>query len=120
MWIICSGPKRPSARGLWSWPASPGVKLAQLKRVCVAGEFGRFLDVASAQAIGLLPSGPADRVELICEAALRGCGDLMLAAAAEEHLSRMRTIARLVNLALAPDFEELFLANLYLEPLKED
>ena len=55
-----------------------GVKLAQLQRVCVAGEFGRFLDVASAQAIGLLPAVPEDRVELICEAALRGCGDLLL------------------------------------------
>jgi uncharacterized 2Fe-2S/4Fe-4S cluster protein (DUF4445 family) len=97
-----------------------GVKLAQLKRVCVAGEFGRFLDVASAQAIGLLPALPADRVELICEAALRGCGDLILGAAAEEHLSRLRAAARLVNLALTPDFDELFLANLYLEPLKED
>jgi len=97
-----------------------GVKLAQLKRVCVAGEFGRFLDVVSAQAIGLLPALPADRVELICEAALRGCGDLILSAAAEDHLSRVRSIARLVNLALTPDFEELFLTNLYLEPLKED
>ena len=86
----------------------------------MAGEFGRFLDVASAQAIGLLPAVPEDRVELICEAALRGCGDLLLAAAAAEHLSRMRTSAKLVNLALTPDFEELFLTNLYLEPLKED
>ena len=97
-----------------------GVKLAQLQRVCVAGEFGRFLDVASAQAIGLLPAVPADRVELICEAALRGCGDLLLSAAAADHLSGMRTSAKLVNLALTPDFEELFLTNLYLEPLKED
>ena len=97
-----------------------GVKLARLQRVCVAGEFGRFLDVASAQAIGLLPAVPADRVELICEAALRGCGDLLLSAAAADHLSRMRTSAKLVNLALTPDFEELFLTNLYLEPLKED
>jgi hypothetical protein len=32
----------------------------------------------------------------------------------------MRDAARPVNLALTPDFEELFLANLYLEPLKED
>ena len=97
-----------------------GVKLDQLQRLCVAGEFGGFLDVASAQAIGLLPMLPADRVELVCEAALRGCGDLMLVAAAQEQLARMRTIARLVNLALYPDFEELFLTNLYLEPLQGD
>jgi uncharacterized 2Fe-2S/4Fe-4S cluster protein (DUF4445 family) len=97
-----------------------GVKLAQLHRVWVAGEFGRFLDVASAQAIGLLPPGPQDRVELICEAALRGCSDLILSAEAEDHLSLLRTCARPVNLALTPDFEELFFENLYLKPLKED
>lgn len=97
-----------------------GVKLSQLQRVCVAGEFGRFLNVAAAQAIGLLPPVPAERVELICEAALRGCGDLLLSKEAEDLLSRLRTSARLVNLALVPDFEELFLTNLYLEPLNED
>jgi uncharacterized 2Fe-2S/4Fe-4S cluster protein (DUF4445 family) len=97
-----------------------GVRLARLQRVCVAGEFGRFLDVASAQAIGLLPVVPENRVELICDAALRGCADLLLSAEAEDHLTRMRDAARPVNLALTPDFEELFLANLYLEPLKED
>lgn len=97
-----------------------GVKLAQLQRVCVAGEFGRFLDVAAAQAIGLLPALPVGRVELISDAALRGCSDLILSAAAENHLSRMRAAAKLVNLALTPDFEELFLANLYLEPLQEE
>jgi uncharacterized 2Fe-2S/4Fe-4S cluster protein (DUF4445 family) len=97
-----------------------GVKLSHLQRVCVAGEFGRFLDVASAQAIGLLPAVPEDRVELICDAALRGCGDLLLSAAAADHLSRMRASAKLVNLALTPDFEEFFLTNLYLEPLRED
>ncbi len=97
-----------------------GVKLAQVQRVCVAGEFGRFLDIAAAQAIGLLPALPADRVELISDAALRGCSDLILAPAAADYLSRMRTTAKLVNLALTPDFEEIFLANLYLEPLHEE
>ncbi|MCL4500592.1 MAG: ASKHA domain-containing protein [Deltaproteobacteria bacterium] len=97
-----------------------GGKLSKLQRVCVAGEFGHFLDVASAQFIGLLPMVPKDRVELICDAALRGCSDLLLSAAAAEQLSGIRTSAKLINLALAPDFEELFLANLYLEPLKEE
>ncbi len=97
-----------------------GVPLANLARVCVAGEFGRFLDVASAQAIGILPRVPADRVELSGEAALRGCGDLLLSTAAPRHLAQLRRAAKLVSLSHAQDFEELFLANLYLEPLKED
>ncbi|MGD0827963.1 MAG: ASKHA domain-containing protein [Desulfobaccales bacterium] len=97
-----------------------GITLASLARVCVAGEFGRFLDVTSAQAIGLLPRVPADRVELSGDAALRGCGDLILSTAAQQHLAQLRRTARLISLAHAEDFEELFLANLYLEPLKED
>ena len=95
------------------------MKLADLRRVCVAGEFGAFLDVASAQALGLLPLAPATGVELCGDAAMLGCADLILSAEAEAHLADLRASARLINLAQAPDFEELFLANLYLQPLED-
>jgi uncharacterized 2Fe-2S/4Fe-4S cluster protein (DUF4445 family) len=96
------------------------MKLADLRRVCVAGEFGAFLDVASAQALGLLPLAPAAGVEFCGDAAMLGCADLILSAEADAHLADLRASARLINLAQAQDFEELFLANLYLQPLVED
>jgi uncharacterized 2Fe-2S/4Fe-4S cluster protein (DUF4445 family) len=96
-----------------------GIKLGCLQRVCVAGEFGRFLKVASAQTIGLLPQVPENRVEISSDAALIGCGGFLLSTSAREHLVTLRESARAVNLGLAPDFEELFLENLYLQPQEE-
>lgn len=69
--------------------------LKDLRRVCVGGAFGRYLDVGSAQAIGLLSSLAAER------------------------LDQLRSRARLINLAHYPDFDQAFLENLYLQPLQE-
>lgn len=96
-----------------------GLRLTDLQRVCVAGVFGHFLDVPNAQAIGLLPRVAPERVELVGNTALAGCSDVLLSAAAAEYLARLRDAARFVNLAQYPDFEDVFLENLYLKPLEE-
>ncbi len=96
-----------------------GVKLAELRRVCVGGAFGRYLDVASAQKIGLLPPLPLETVELAGNTALAGCCDVMLSSQAAQQLAQLRRRARLVNLAHYPDFDQAFLENLYLQPLRE-
>ncbi|BCB25432.1 hypothetical protein SKTS_03180 [Sulfurimicrobium lacus] len=96
-----------------------GITLKDLRRVCVGGAFGRYLDVANAQAIGLLPPGPPERVELSGNTALAGCCDVMLSSLAAEKLSDLRIRARIVNLAQHPDFDLVFLDNLYLQPLQE-
>lgn len=97
-----------------------GVSVKELRRVCVAGAFGRYLDIASAQSIGLLPMVPPEKVELAGNTALAGCCDVMLSSLAAGRLDHLRSIARLLNLAQQPGFEELFMENLYLQPLRED
>lgn len=96
-----------------------GVGLKDLRRVCVGGAFGRYLDVGSAQAIGLLPPVPPETVELAGNTALAGCCDVMLSSLAAERLDQLRSRARLVNLARYPDFDQAFFENLYLQPLRE-
>lgn len=96
-----------------------GVALKDLRRVCVGGAFGHYLDVGSAQAIGLLPPVPPAAVELAGNTALAGCCDVMLSSLAAERLKALRSRARLVNLAHYPDFDRAFLDNLYLQPLRE-
>lgn len=96
-----------------------GVKLRDLQRVCVGGAFGRYLDVANARKIGLLPPVPLETVELAGNTALAGCCDVMLSSMAAQRLESLRSRARLVNLAHHPDFDQLFLENLYLQPLVE-
>jgi uncharacterized 2Fe-2S/4Fe-4S cluster protein (DUF4445 family) len=95
-----------------------GVGLKDLRRVCVGGAFGRYLDVGNAQAIGLLPPVPPETVELAGNTALAGCCDVMLSSLAAERLKALRRRARLVNLANYPDFDQAFFENLYLQPLQ--
>jgi uncharacterized 2Fe-2S/4Fe-4S cluster protein (DUF4445 family) len=96
-----------------------GVELKDLRRVCVGGAFGRYLDVGNAQAIGLLPPVPPEEVELAGNTALAGCCDVMLSSLAAERLKALRSRARLVNLAGYPDFDQAFFENLYLQPMRE-
>jgi len=88
-----------------------------LGKVCVCGVFGRYLNVRNAQDIGLLPPCPSDRVELMGNAALGGCEALLLSSEMRDRVSLLRKKCRLVNLSQAPEFEGLFLENLYLQPM---
>jgi uncharacterized 2Fe-2S/4Fe-4S cluster protein (DUF4445 family) len=95
-----------------------GLRTDALQRVCVAGAFGRYLDVASAQAVGLLPTVPPERVELAGNTALAGCADVMLSSEAAARLARLRERPKVINLSRYAGFDDLFLENLYLRPLK--
>lgn len=93
-----------------------GVAPHDLRRVVAAGMFGRYLDVANAQSIGMLPAVAAERVELAGNTALTGAVALLLSAAANAQLQRCRADARLLNLARVPAFDDAFLDHLYLRP----
>ena len=93
-----------------------GIRPAALLRIVAAGLFGRYLDVANAQAIGLLPTVAADCVELAGNTALAGAAALLLSQRATEDMARCVTASRLVNLAMATNFDNNFLENLYLQP----
>jgi uncharacterized 2Fe-2S/4Fe-4S cluster protein (DUF4445 family) len=97
--------------------AQAGIGSDDLRRICVGGFFGRFLDVANAREIGLLPGIPTELVELCGNTALAGCADALLSSAAVERLRNLGERAKLVNLSCCPDFEELFLRNLFLLPM---
>ncbi len=97
-----------------------GMRPGALRRVCVCGAFGRFLDIANAQAIGLLPEIPAGNVELWGNSALAGCERLLFAPDSEALMRVLKEKSRSVNLAQVPEFEELFVKNLYLRPLRMD
>lgn len=97
--------------------AQAGIGLGDLRRVVAAGLFGRYLDVANARAIGLLPDVPAERIELAGNTALAGAAVLLLSAAARAALAQARATAHSINLARLPDFDAAFLEHLYLQPM---
>lgn len=97
--------------------AEAGIAPGDLRRVVAAGLFGRYLDVANARAIGLLPDVAAERIELAGNTALAGAQALLLSRRAGAAVETARSAARFVNLARAPDFEDSFLEHLYLRPM---
>jgi uncharacterized 2Fe-2S/4Fe-4S cluster protein (DUF4445 family) len=95
-----------------------GMRYKDIKRIYVGGFFGRFLNVANAQEIGLLPMIPPALVELCGNTALAGCADILLSPAAGERIKNLIDRARIINLSCWPDFDDLFLTNLYLQPVR--
>lgn len=97
--------------------AQAGIPVGDLRRVVAAGLFGRYLDVANARGIGLLPDLPDARIELAGNTALAGAMALLSSGAARSAVSRARAGARFINLARLPDFDAAFLEHLYLQPM---
>lgn len=94
-----------------------GLQPGDLDRLCVGGAFGEHLNIASAQAIGLLPKISPERIELCGNTALAGCEELLLGGECRIDPVVARERITPVNLALSPEFESLFIKNLYIDEL---
>lgn len=94
-----------------------GLRWSQIGRLCLCGAFGRGLDLAHAQAIGLLPPLPLERIECHAEASLSGCEQALFAEPGEDPFARLRAVAKGINLSLQPDFEARFIEHLRLRPM---
>jgi len=95
-----------------------GMRLDDLQRLCVCGAFGRYLDITNAQDIGLLPAIPAAAIELCGNTALAGCERLLLSDDVKTVLQPLQHKCRSANLSLVSEFEDLFVENLYLQPMR--
>ena len=91
-----------------------GIRRDGISRLCIAGTFGQHLNVEMAEEVGLLPGIPAERVELCGNTALAGAELLLLSQTAAADEVSLRRSVRMVNLANEPDFDDVFLDNLYL------
>lgn len=90
-----------------------------LRRTCIGGVFGRYLNVRNAREIGLLPPVPDQVVETLGNTSLRGAEMLLAKPDAGERIHYARSRAKIINLSSCADFEALFLDNLYLRPVAE-
>ena len=112
--------KAAISAGLETLTRRAGVPLREIRDVHVAGTFGLHLDLINAISIGLLPDIPLERFHLAGNTALSGVFDIMLSPAAEEALRRARDKARLINLSMEPNFDDLFVDRLFLRPFGGD
>jgi len=123
--------KAAVAAGIKALLSRSGLAASDLERICVCGVFGTHLDVRNAQAVGLLPTVPVERVELCGNTALSGCEQILLQIPGHRHApvgaalrgsvvaGDLRASASILNLAFAADFEELFVESLFIEPFGE-
>ena len=99
------------------------LKLAEItwtdiERLCVCGAFGRHLDIKNAQALGLLPPISLEKIELNADASLAGCE---LALLSENHFALFEKItanAQTFNLSLTSDYEDRYINNFLLKPIR--
>jgi uncharacterized 2Fe-2S/4Fe-4S cluster protein (DUF4445 family) len=96
--------------------AQADMKYKDLRRICVGGAFGSFLNIANAQEIGLLPKIQPELVELYGNTALAGCEDTILSHVAAEQLMLIRDRLKIINLSQCVNFDDIFLGHLYLQP----
>lgn len=94
-----------------------GLHWASISRLCVCGAFGRTLALDHAQAVGLLPTLPAQRIELHGDASLAGCERALLAEQGEALFSALRGRIRLLNLSFDEAYEFRYLEHLRLRPI---
>lgn len=96
-----------------------GLEPGGLEKVYLSGAFGSRLDLASAMTAGLVPRLPVDRFVLAGNTAMVGAVYLLLSAEAEKEAGALLAETTHVDAAEAPEFEELFLNNLYYEPVEQ-
>jgi len=95
-----------------------GCSEEEIRQVIIAGAFGTYIDVASAVAIGMLPSLPLNRFQQVGNAAGMGA---KLALISFSKRTEAQTIASRVNyieLASTPNFEQTFIQANYLGPYR--
>lgn len=94
-----------------------GIGPAAIRRVCLAGAFGNFIDKRSALGVGMLPPEiPPERIEGVGNAAGQGA---RMALVSRRHRARAEAVARRVEyfeLSKHPRFEEIFIESLGLAP----
>lgn len=97
--------------------ADAGLAWADLERVCVCGAFGRRLDIANAQLLGLLPPIDPARIELFSDASLAGCERALLSAQGGVRFGAVASKIHPFNLSLETGFDDLFIDRLRLCPM---
>ena len=89
-----------------------GVSLEDIGQVYLAGGFGYFLEEEAAIRIGLLPKALKGKVQAVGNSALAGCYAYHFMETTEDKITRIKDITRVINLANAEGFAEIFINHM--------
>lgn len=91
-----------------------GIRAADIGKVYLAGGFGMHLNVAHAIAIGLLPGFREEQVRVVGNTSLAGAVLALVDRTTLVEMENLRTQVEVVELNLAPDFEDRYIEHLML------
>lgn len=86
----------------------------QIDQVIIAGAFGTYINIASAVAIGMLPSLPLNRFSQVGNAAGMGAKLALISTSKRAEAKRIASRIHYVELSNAPHFQEMFIQASYL------
>jgi len=94
-----------------------GMGWRDITRLCVCGAFGHRLDIANAQAVGLLPSLDAARIELFADASLAGAEIGLLQQGGATAFAALGDKVDAINLSQVSDYDDRYIDHLRLRPI---
>ena len=92
------------------------VPLADVAELMLAGGFGNYVSIPSAQRIGLIPALPVDRVRYVGNAAALGAQLCLLSEPERARAADVAARIEHVSLAAHPDFEQIFVDAMNFPP----
>lgn len=94
-----------------------GMGWQDIQQLYICGAFGRYLNIAHAQTIGLLPEIAADKITLYADATLAGCEQALLDNESVSLLTELTKKTSVINLSFVPEYDDCFIKHLRLQPL---
>ncbi len=93
-----------------------GLEPGDLEELLLAGGFGNYVSVRSAQRIGLVPPLPVERVRYVGNAAALGAQMCLLSETERQRAAALADAVEHVSLAAHPDFETVFVEAMNFPP----
>jgi uncharacterized 2Fe-2S/4Fe-4S cluster protein (DUF4445 family) len=91
-----------------------GCSEEKIEQVIIAGAFGTYIDMASAVAIGMLPSLPLNRFRQVGNAAGMGAKLALISLSERAKAQAIASRVKYIELGSAPNFEQTFIQASYL------
>ncbi|HPG84313.1 MAG TPA: ASKHA domain-containing protein, partial [bacterium] len=91
---------------------SAGLRPGELEQLYLAGAFGQYIAPAAALRIGLLPLIDPEKIKFIGNAACAGAEMGLISLAERRAITELARRVEYVEVAAAPDFQDLFAENL--------
>jgi uncharacterized 2Fe-2S/4Fe-4S cluster protein (DUF4445 family) len=86
-----------------------GLVLSDVSRLCLAGGFGRKLNLFSAATIGLIPRPLLSRAQAVGNTSIEGASAALLSTEARTRLEHLATASTYTELSSDPTFNDLFM-----------